>query len=147
MSVSECVIWAGARTNGYGVVNVGGRIKRVHRLVWEEANGPIPDGLVIMHTCDTPACVRLEHLRLGTKADNTADMISKGRQQFHPENLSPGYHGPLGESHHKAKLTEADVRAIRASGRTQRDLAAEYGVTQATIWHIIHRDTWKRVMP
>jgi len=55
-----------------------------HRLSWELANGPIPDGLFVLHRCDTPRCVRPEHLFLGTKADNTADMMAKGRQVLPP---------------------------------------------------------------
>jgi hypothetical protein len=50
-----------------------------HRLAWEKANGPIPAGMYVCHTCDVPACVNVEHLFLGTQSDNMKDMAAKGR--------------------------------------------------------------------
>ena len=76
----HCIEWEGARTtHGYGVTRVAGKNQYVHRLVWIEANGPIPDGMVVMHTCDNPPCHSIEHLRLGTQAENMQDAGSKGR--------------------------------------------------------------------
>lgn len=85
---TPCVEFDGHRTErGYGRVNkrVNGRIvsQYVHRLVWEAINGPIPEGMVVMHRCDNPACYRLDHLQLGTQADNLADMCSKRRHWAH----------------------------------------------------------------
>lgn len=81
-----CRLWdrGHATNNGYGRVNLrrpegGFRGVLMHRLVWEQANGPIPAGLCVMHSCDTPLCVELAHLSLGTHADNMADMARKGR--------------------------------------------------------------------
>lgn len=79
----ECLIWKGTVSrDGYARWKVGGRKGRnvqVHRWVYERTHGPIPDGLLVCHTCDTRACVEIEHLFLGTNADNTSDMIQKGR--------------------------------------------------------------------
>lgn len=68
--------------NGYGKIKENGRMLGVHRLVWEHHNGPIPDGLLVCHHCDTPACSAIEHLFLGTHQDNTDDMIRKGRHNW-----------------------------------------------------------------
>src|SRR5262245_20955545 len=51
----------------------------VHRQVWIMANGPIPQGMEVMHTCDFPACFLLEHLTLGLHADNMGDAATKKR--------------------------------------------------------------------
>ena len=51
----------------------------LHRHVWEEAHGQIPDGLHVLHRCDVPGCVNVEHLFLGTRFDNMQDIVTKGR--------------------------------------------------------------------
>jgi hypothetical protein len=48
-------------------------------MVWEESNGSIPDGMRVLHRCDVPACVNIDHLFLGTSLDNMQDMTAKGR--------------------------------------------------------------------
>jgi len=78
-----CWLWTGT-TQGRGAYPDfwdGKRHVRGHRFAWEQAFGPIPDGLVVMHTCDQPLCVRPVHLRLGTQADNLRDMATKGRSR------------------------------------------------------------------
>ena len=77
-----CWFWLGAAdANGYGKLGDRDKVVYAHRVMWERENGPIPPGGVIMHTCDTPGCIRPEHLRLGTDKDNAQDMVSKGRVQ------------------------------------------------------------------
>jgi hypothetical protein len=81
---TPCIEYDGFRNaNGYGRVNkrVGGKLisRYVHRTAWEQANGPIPAGMIVMHLCDNPPCYRLDHLRLGTHEENRADMLAKGR--------------------------------------------------------------------
>lgn len=120
----------------------------MHVAAWEMEHGPVPAGQCILHRCDRPPCFRLQHLFLGTKRDNSQDALSKGRLKLHPENLRPGYHGPVGAGHYKAKLTEKDAREARQlsrQGMTQRELAARYGVSQSTIWALLAGRSWRHL--
>src|SRR6266566_9408564 len=75
-----CQLWTGSKTTfGYGQISYEGKVWQAHRLVYSLFVGPIPQGKVIMHSCDTPACVSLEHLRLGTYRENSEDASRKGR--------------------------------------------------------------------
>jgi hypothetical protein len=75
-----CVLWhLSLNMAGYGQKVVRGKLWLAHRWVWTQANGPIPEGMQINHHCDTPACVNLDHLYLGTQSDNTRDQIERGR--------------------------------------------------------------------
>lgn len=81
-----CWNWTGHSADGrYGLIGYNKKQHPVHRYAWERENGPISNGLFVLHRCDNPKCVRIDHLFLGTQADNVHDMISKGRahhQQF-----------------------------------------------------------------
>jgi len=76
-----CVNWTGAlQSQGYGLFSFRGRMMLAHRAAYEAANGPIPDGLLLMHACDNPRCCNPAHLTPGTDQDNKADCVAKGRQ-------------------------------------------------------------------
>jgi len=78
-----CIVWTGPRdANGYGRINLADKPSvLVHRAAWIEAHGPIPpETPCVLHRCDNPPCCNLDHLWLGTHADNMADMTSKGRR-------------------------------------------------------------------
>jgi hypothetical protein len=80
----DCVMWTGSvDKDGYGkfATGPGGGQKhhRPHRWIFERLRGPIPDGLVLMHTCDRPGCVNVDHLVVGTQKENIHDAIAKGR--------------------------------------------------------------------
>lgn len=117
---------------GYGRMTVNKQARGAHRRSYELHKGPIPDGKCVLHTCDVRDCVRPDHLFLGSYADNHHDMIAKGRNQ-------------RGEKHAKAKVTEADVMAIRADTRLLREIASDYGIHLSVAWNIKNRVTWKHV--
>ena len=80
-----CWMWTGALAGrGYGKLRDVGvrRLLYAHRVSWEVTNGPVPDGFCVLHQCDNPACVNPSHLWVGTKKDNTQDMVRKGRGVF-----------------------------------------------------------------
>ncbi len=76
----DCNVWTGHRNaGGYGQIQVNGRPRAAHRIAYELAHGPIADGLVVRHTCDNPPCIRVDHLIIGTVADNNRDKAERGR--------------------------------------------------------------------
>lgn len=134
---NKCWGWTGASHGGYGQISDGRRKKvRAHRLSWIIHRGPIPPGMCVLHRCDNPECSNPRHLFLGTKKDNTQDMVAKGRSSF-------------GSRNGQAVLREQDVVAILKRHRTSpepfSETASEYGVCVQTIRNIIHGITWKNV--
>jgi len=118
----ECWPWTGGMIRGYGVFTVPKakqRNRRASRFSFELSNGPIPEGLCVCHRCDNPPCVNPSHLFLATNRENTADKVRKKRHLF-------------GEKHLQAKLTQADVLAIRASSERTGVIAARYGIHRTT---------------
>ena len=135
--MTACILTRQGRNEaGYGRINIGGTIYLHHRVVFAEYHGlsiAALAGIVIRHTCDNPACVNPLHLVPGTHQDNVADRVARGRTAH-------------GENHVRAKLTEEDVRAIRAAVREDgKVLAARYGVNEQCISKIRNRRTWRHV--
>lgn len=86
--MTGCLLWmAKVNGDGYGVTRNSAAAVRdgwpdfllAHRVAWELEHGPIPNGMLVCHRCDTPPCANHEHLFLGTPADNTRDRDQKGR--------------------------------------------------------------------
>lgn len=135
--LGPCWVWTAAKSRGYGVFRLGARIQRSNRVGWMVQKGGIPDGLCALHECDNRACVRGSHLFLGTKAENNADMVAKGRDVH-----------LRGHAHGCAKLTGADVVDIRSrhvARGSQRRLAKEFGVSFSLISQIVNRDVWAHI--
>ena len=136
---SGCWLWIRSTfRNGYGQVTREGNNWRAHRLAWTLWRGQIPDGLCVLHKCDTPSCINPEHLFLGTHQDNNDDMRAKGRAR-----------PPLGAGHGSAKLSDSDIRDIRrrySAGTSNTVLAAEYGVCYQHIWKIAKGDAWGHLL-
>lgn len=133
----DCLVWTGARTGaGYGSIKIGGRqgsAQPVHRVAWIARHGLPPEETPwVLHKCDNPPCFRDEHLFLGTPADNSADMIRKGRQKFFGGSR-PQYRCEDGPG---AKLTNLKVVEIKwrlLNGESQRSIAKLYDVSQVAI--------------
>lgn len=90
---SGCLEFNGYRNKlGYGQVRWGGRLHRVHRVMYERQHGPIPEGLELRHTCDNPPCAADGHLLLGTHAENMADMMERGRHPKEGWTVCPNNH-------------------------------------------------------
>ena len=125
-----CWLWRGPRKGfGYGS-GPGGEY--AHRWAYRTFIGPIPPGKYVLHRCDTPLCVKPDHLFLGTQHDNLKDAAAKGRMI-------------RGSAHYNAKLTEEDVRRIRSlreAGTPATGLCQQYGISFLTVWRILHRKTW-----
>jgi hypothetical protein len=125
-----CWEWSGATKGGawpYGVITGDdGALMVAHRVSWELEHGAVPDGLLVLHSCDNPKCVRPRHLFLGTSADNTLDMVRKGRS--------------------RKKLNCAKVRTIRrayaAGGITHAQLARQFDISKGMVSFIINRIAW-----
>jgi hypothetical protein len=118
-AANECWPWTAATTfGGYGVIGEfgkHGRLIRANRLAYILSNGDIGPREVVRHTCDNPNCVNPRHLVAGTKKDNTADMISRGR------------------TNPKRKMTDDQVRTIKSASGTTRAIAAQFGVSCAYV--------------
>lgn len=75
-----CLLWTASVDGcGYGTIRCGEKVLRAHRVAWEVENGPIPDGLLVCHTCDTPCCINTKHLYLGTDQTNMEDRAARWR--------------------------------------------------------------------
>lgn len=129
----SCWPWTGfCLPKGYGKTSHRGKDITSHRLAYTLAHGHIPDGMHVLHSCDNPPCCNPAHLHLGTNLDNIAEMRAKLRHNF-------------GERNGSAKLTDDDIRAIRASTEPQRAIAKRYGVVQQTISAIKTGAKWRHV--
>ena len=130
----DCIYWDGKKDkDGYGILSSG---KRAHRLSYENAKGPIPDGLLVRHTCDNSGCINPDHLILGTQADNVADMVERGRIA-------------RGERQWKSYFSEDHIHEIRRlrveDALSFEEIAGLFGSTRQTIWRIVHGKTWAHI--
>lgn len=159
-----CLIWLGGISDhGYGSISINGKMERTHRASWIAYNGPIPDGLHVLHKCDLPLCINPEHLFLGTHQDNMKDRSRKKRGN-HPTGLRNGRHTQpyrtcRGENHpwHKnpnhargennwnAKLTEQQILEIRDWKESQASASRHFKISTTTINAIVKRKIWKHL--
>ena len=136
----DCWIWTAVTNHlGYGQFRFEGRMHAAHRVAYRLFVGDIPAGdhhgtMCVCHRCDNRACVNPAHLFLGTQADNVRDMHAKRRDRK-----------SRGVTHHAAKLTVEDVRAIRADKRYQYVIAADYGIGKSHVSRIKRREKCSQI--
>jgi hypothetical protein len=164
--LKKCHEWTKAKSKeGYGKHTVNYKTVAAHRYIWEQVNGPIPKGKLVLHKCDNRCCVNPDHLFLGSQKDNCQDCMIKGRMNQQkgdnhyskrtPEKLARGDRHKSRtqpnsvakhENHGHSKLTMAkanEIRELYSSGvYTQRELAKKYNVSHGTIFPILKYKTW-----
>lgn len=126
---SGCWLWEGQLTSrGYGKIWIGSRTDGsrrcavAHRAAYEAARAVSLDGRLALHSCDNPLCVNPDHIRPGTVQDNSDDMVKRGRS--------------MKGARVKRKLSDEDVRTIRSASGLQREIAAQFGITQGAVSQI-----------
>lgn len=145
-----CWTWQeGVGGRGYGRVHgaaYGVPTTLAHRVAWVLAGNPDPGELCVLHHCDNPPCIRPDHLFLGTRGDNSADMMQKGRHRVsrNPEHFTKG------SRNGRAKLAEEQVVELRKraiAGEHYSTLAAAYGITPSRANGIILGNGWRHIWP
>lgn len=112
-----CWKWLGKKMpKGYGYV--GSYENRAHRVYYERYVGPIPKGLMVLHSCDVKDCVNPEHLHLGTNADNMKEASERG-QLWSPARQSAFYEN-------RAKGREKSLATRRANAIAKREKLVQF---------------------
>lgn len=124
---SGCILWVGqVDQKGYGILKSRGRQLRANRVVLGlKLGAEIPEGICACHHCDTPGCINPDHIFPGTNADNVRDSVLKGRRH--------------------SKLSEDQVRAIKADDRTHSEIAKEKGISRSEVGNIKQGSRWCHV--
>lgn len=134
--MSECIEWLGhVQTAGYGQFKRNGREILAHRDAYEKAHGPIPPGVLVLHSCDNRKCINPDHLRLGTAKDNFGDMIKRSRYRHHRQGrkLNPE--------------SVKELRSLREGGATLTELATRFGISNRQASRIARGLSWASVTP
>jgi len=123
---NDCWIWHGSQDkDGYGIINLGRKQYRAHRVSLEVFTGINADGKLVCHKCDNPSCVNPDHLFVGTAKDNTQDMIAKNRKYKMTD-----------KNHPNTKICHqerSDIIKRRNNGESLKSIAQDYSVTFQTI--------------
>lgn len=120
--------------DGYRHIRVNHQLYIMHRFIYQECFGPIPEGMLVRHKCDNRSCINPAHLEIGTPKDNVDDMIARGR-----------INSPKGEDHGRARLTVLEVYKIykrSMKGESLLAIANDFGVTNSNVLKIKKGNTW-----
>lgn len=131
----DCWLWTAARwSTGYGGMKISGSRYLAHRIAYAIANGSTPGGMSVLHECDTPLCVRPDHLSIGTQAKNMADAVSRNRFRRSKDK-------PLGWRKLNPELV-AEIRALGAARTGYDGISKKYGISRGMVGHIVRRKAW-----
>lgn len=143
---SGCWEWMGGKSqSGYGRFKIGDVMVHPHRLAFEMAFGPVPEGRECCHTCPTKGCVNPLHIYAGTRRDNVRDSVRAGICGL----LTSGFLYNKGENNFSAKLNAREVmeiRRLRSSGTPVRLLAKSFGVCETAVRKILNGKAWTHVV-
>ncbi len=120
----QCIPWPGRKNpNGYGLM--GSSKQQAHRYIYELSNGPIPGDMDVLHRCDNPPCVRLDHLWLGTQNDNNRDAARKGRS---------------GWSGIKTLTTDdiSEIRTLRVHGDSLASISRRFDISRRRVESVLY---------
>lgn len=143
LSPRGCWLWnCYIQSEGYGQIGRKGKRYLAHRLAWLVCKGPIPEGLLVRHTCDVRNCVNPDHLFLGTHKDNSQDMIAKGRDH---NVFSKGH--KLSRGKRLRKLTDKQINEIRKLTHWKLKHIADKFKISITHAHFIRCEKRKALVP
>lgn len=135
---SKCIETDGLRDrDGYALTGMSGLYQRASRVAYcDHHKLKVRDikGKIVRHKCDNRACINPLHLELGTQLDNVRDMIERGRFAYREGEAAPN-----------ARLTEADVLAIRERKKPVAEMAKQYGLSRAYVYQILSRKVWTNI--
>lgn len=147
----ECWPWTGAlQTAGYGALSVDGKQVTAHRFAWFLTNGEIPPGKLIRHSCDNPPCCNPWHLSPGTRAQNSQDMVKRGRSATGLRHNSVTMPEAMlrGSKRSNSKLTETLVEFVLhwlRRGYPQSQIGEVFEVSQGVVNKINVGQAWSHV--
>lgn len=134
---TPCWLWVGKTLcRGYGQFSIAGKQLYTHRIAWLLERGELPAHLILCHDCDTPACVRPDHLFVGTTLDNARDREAKGRGR------SRGASNPM------AKYTAwhaLQAKKLRAEGLSFKEISKRLNMNKTTAYYMATGEQWKDV--
>ena len=121
--------------NGYPVISINGKKRKLSRYIFEKKHGPIKKGIVIRHICDNPLCINPKHLIPGTQADNINDKVKRGR-------TTKGEDSPL------TLLSNKKVKEmLKEANKSISYLSDKYGISHKTVSNILSGKSFKHLLP
>lgn len=133
-----CWKWTGCnRGNGYGVLRYKGKTESAHRVSYKIFKGEIPEGYVVMHSCDCKLCINPDHLFIGTSKQNSEDMVKKNRQTKQ-----------IGEGNSRSVITEKivlEMRKLRSEGIKIKEIAKQFNVKYFTCLDAVNGRNWQHI--